>query len=71
MAGGVSAVRLPWLVCLLLLMELSMPELVPHFPSNKLRILDRQHQVKGCPAKMLADGFPIFGNCCDFHDLPV
>ncbi|EKD89423.1 MAG: hypothetical protein ACD_34C00062G0002 [uncultured bacterium] len=44
-----------------------MSQLAAHFTVGYLSIFNGQHQIVGCPTKMLTDGFSIISNDCYFH----
>jgi hypothetical protein len=68
MGGGIHAMWLPgnvgrvWFSA-----KLGMTELIAHFASNDLPIFNRSYQVIACTSKVLADGFSIISDGCNFH----
>ena len=50
------------------LLELGMTQFVAHLVMDDLAILDCDHRVIGCAAKVLADGLAIVCDYCDFHN---
>jgi hypothetical protein len=47
--------------------KMAVPHFVAQLPVGDFPLFDREHHVVGCPAEMLADGFPIICDYRDFH----